>query len=163
MRYQSLVRCGCCAALIAVCAWVALPMGEITVTMQTFGVFLTLLLLGGGKGTATCMVYLLLGAVGLPVFSGFQGGVGILFGPTGGYLWGFLVLALCYWAFRTLLGNMASMILGTFLCYVCGTAWFYFVYGGGIWVVLLKCVLPYLLPDALKLILALYLHKRIKL
>lgn len=163
MKYQSMVRCGCCAALIAVCAWLALPVGQIAVTMQTFGIYLTLLLLGGGKGTVTCLVYLLLGAVGLPVFSGFQGGFGILLGPTGGYLWGFLVLCLCYWALRKHLGNTISMILGTVFCYVCGTLWFYFVYGGGIWVILLQCVVPYLIPDALKLMMALYLHKRIKL
>lgn len=163
MKYQSMVRCGCCAALIAVCAWLVLPVGEIAVTMQTFGIYLTLLLLGGGKGTATCVVYLLLGAVGLPVFSGFQGGFGILLGPTGGYLWGFLVLALCYWGLRKPFGNTVAMILGTVFCYLCGTVWFYFVYGGGFWVVLFKCVVPYLLPDALKLILALYLQKRMKL
>lgn len=163
MKYQSMVRCGCCAALIAVCAWLALPVGQIAVTMQTFGIYLTLLLLGGGKGTVTCLVYLLLGAVGLPVFSGFQGGFGILLGPTGGYLWGFLVLCLCYWALRKPFGNTVSMILGTVFCYVCGTLWFYFVYGGGIWVILLQCVVPYLIPDALKLMMALYLHKRIKL
>ena len=158
-----MVRCGCCAALIAVCAWLVLPVGEIAVTMQTFGIYLTLLLLGGGKGTATCVVYLLLGAVGLPVFSGFQGGFGILLGPTGGYLWGFLVLALCYWGLRKPFGNTVAMILGTVFCYLCGTVWFYFVYGGVFWVVLFKCVVPYLLPDALKLILALYLQKRMKL
>lgn len=163
MKYQNLVRCGCCAALIAVCAWLAVPVGEIAVTMQTFGIYLTLLLLGGGKGTATCVVYLLLGAVGLPVFSGFQGGFGILLGPAGGYLWGFLVLALCWWALKKPLGNTVAMILGTVACYVCGTGWFYFIYGGSFWVILLRCVVPYLIPDALKLMLALYLQKRIRL
>jgi biotin transport system substrate-specific component len=97
MKLQNMVRCGCCAALIAVCAWLSVPVGQIAVTMQTFGVFLTLLLMGGKKGTLACGVYLLLGAVGLPVFSGFQGGPGVLLGPTGGYLLGFLLLALCYW------------------------------------------------------------------
>lgn len=163
MKHQNIVRCGCCAALIAVCAWLAVPVGEIAVTMQTFGIYLTLLLLGGGKGTVACVVYLLLGAVGLPVFSGFQGGFGILLGPTGGYLWGFPVLALCYWALHKPLGNAVSMILGSVACYVCGTLWFSFLYGGSFWVILLKCVVPYLIPDAVKLIFALYLHKRIRL
>ena len=86
-----------------------------------------------------------------------------MLGPTGGYLWGFLALSLCYWALKKPLGNTVAMILGSVACYVCGTVWFYFVFGGGIWVVLLKCVVPYLIPDALKLILALYLYQRIQL
>lgn len=163
MKLQNLVRCGCCAALLAVCAWLAVPVGDIAVTMQTFGVFLTLLLLGGGKGTAACGVYLLLGAVGLPVFSGFQGGLGVLLGPTGGYLWGFLALSLGYWALRKPLGDVAALVSGLMLCYGCGTLWFFLVYGGSLWAVLLKCVVPYLIPDALKLILALTVSKRIKL
>ena len=163
MKHQNIVRCGCCAALIAVCAWLAVPVGEIAITLQTFGIYFALLLLGGGKGTVACVVYLLLGVVGLPVFSGFQGGFGILLGPTGGYLWGFAVLALCYWALNKPLGNTLSIILGTVACYTCGTLWFAFLYGGSLWVILLKCVVPYLIPDGIKLILALYLHKRIRL
>ena len=163
VKLRNLVRCGCCAALMAVCAWLAVPVGDSSFTMQTFGLFLTLLLLGGGKGTAACIVYLLLGAVGLPVFSGFQGGPGVLLGPTGGYLWGFLVLCLCYWALKKPLGELVAMILGLLLCYVCGTVWFYVAYGGNFWAVLLKCVVPYLLPDAIKLLLALTIRKRIRL
>jgi len=101
--------------------------------------------------------------VGLQVFSGFQGGTGVLLGPTGGYLWGFLILCLCYWALKKPLGDLVAMILGLLLCYVCGTVWFYFVYGGSLWAVLLKCVVPYLIPDALKLFLALTLRKRLRL
>lgn len=163
MKLQNLVRCGCCAALMAVCAWLAVPVGDVAFTMQTFGVFLTLLLLGGGKGTASCAVYLLLGAVGLPVFSGFQGGLGVLLGPTGGYLWGFLIMCLCYWVLKKHLGDLVAMILGLITCYTCGTVWFYFAYGGSLWAVLLKCVVPYLVPDALKLFLALTLRKRLRL
>ena len=71
------------AALMALCAWVTVPYA-VPFTMQTFGVFLALLLLGGKRGTICMAVYLLLGAVGLPVFSGFRGGVGALVGSTGG-------------------------------------------------------------------------------
>jgi biotin transport system substrate-specific component len=162
-KLRNLVRCGCCGALITVCAWLAVPVGDIAITMQTFGVFLTLLLLGGGKGTAACAVYLTLGAVGLPVFSGFQGGLGVLLGPTGGYLWGFLILCLCYRMLHKPLGDTVSLLLGLLLCYGCGSIWFYAAYGGHLPAVLLKCVVPYLLPDALKLILALEISKRIRL
>lgn len=163
MKLRTMVRCGCCAALMAVCAWLAVPVGDIAVTMQTFGVFLSLMLLGGGKGMAACGVYLLLGAVGLPVFAGFQGGLGVLLGPTGGYLLGFLVLSMCYWALAKHFGQIAAMLLGLLLCYVCGTLWFFFAYGGSPWAVLLKCVVPYLIPDILKLILAQFISKRIRL
>ena len=163
MKLRSVVRCGCCAALMAVCAWLAVPVADTAFTMQTFGVFLTLLLLGGGEGTAACVVYLLLGVIGLPVFSGFQGGLGVLLGPTGGYLWGFLVLCLCYWLLKKPLGDLSAMILGLAACYACGTAWFYFAYGGNFWAVLLKCVVPYLIPDGAKLFLALTIRKRLRL
>lgn len=163
MKLKNTVRCGCCAALLAVCAWLAVPVGEISITLQTLGVFLTLMLLGGGKGSAVCVVYLLLGAVGLPVFSGFQGGLGILLGPTGGYLWGFLVLALCYWLLCRPLGQITALLMGLLMCYLCGTLWFYVSYGGNFWLVMLKCVAPYLIPDILKLIFARFLSRRIQL
>ena len=77
------------AALIAICAWLTVPMPDVPFTMQTFGVFAALLLLGGKRGTLSILLYLLLGAAGLPVFSGFRGGIGSLLGTTGGYLVGF--------------------------------------------------------------------------
>lgn len=163
MKLRWMVRCGCCAGVMAICAWLAIPVGEICVTLQTFGVFLTLLLLGGRKGTAVVSVYLLLGAVGLPVFTGFQGGYGVLLGPTGGYLWGFLLCCLCFWLLEEHLPGWLLLILGQLVCYCCGTAWFYFAYAqGGLWAVLLKCVVPYLIPDACKLLLARYLAVRLK-
>lgn len=77
------------AVLIAVCSWITIPMA-VPFTMQTFAVFLTLSLLGGRRGTAAIAAYVLLGAVGLPVFSGFSGGFGVLLGATGGYIAGFV-------------------------------------------------------------------------
>ena len=82
--------CALFGALIALCSWLCVPIGDIAFTMQTFAVFLTLGLLGGKWGTVTILVYLLLGAVGMPVFTAFRGGIGVLAGVTGGYLWGFL-------------------------------------------------------------------------
>lgn len=167
---RQLSRCALFAALMAVCAWLSIPAGDIAFTMQTFGLFLTLGLLGGKQGTITCGVYLLLGAIGLPVFHGFQGGIGILLGATGGYLAGFLAAALLYWAATSLLGHSLpakaiAMLLGCLGCYAFGTAWFFFAYTGGaglsLGAVIAKCVLPYLLPDAIKLILALVLTKKL--
>ena len=94
---KGMILCALFAALMAVCSWITIPY-VVPFTMQTFGVFLALLLLGGKRGTICMAVYLLLGAVGLPVFSGFRGGVGALVGSTGGYLVGFIVSALLMWA-----------------------------------------------------------------
>ena len=137
----------------------------------TFGVFAALGLLGGKRGTIAIALYLVLGAVGLPVFSGFRGGFGVLLGTTGGYIFGFLLSGLLYWALTALLGNrgwvrLLAMVLGLLLCYAAGTGWFLLVYLQktgpiSLGVVLAKCVVPFLLPDAVKLILAWLLSHRL--
>lgn len=150
------------ASLIALCAWLSIPVGDIAFTMQTFGIFLTLGILGGKWGSLSILLYLLLGAVGLPVFSGFQGGIGTLLGVTGGYIWGFLLSGLVYWALERL-GKPIAMGAGMLVCYICGCGWF-LVYAGsgvGLIAVVLKCVVPYLIPDAVKIGLALTLSRRI--
>ena len=96
MRTQELARAALFAALIAICSWISIPTA-VPFTLQTFAVFLALGVLGGKLGTLSVAVYLLLGAVGLPVFAGFQGGLGALLGATGGYLAGFLLTALTVW------------------------------------------------------------------
>lgn len=161
MKTRGMTRCALMAALMAVCAWISVPVGDGAVSMQTFAVFLALGVLGGRAGTGACVVYLCLGAVGMPVFTGFRGGLGVLLGPTGGYLWGFLLAALCYWLLEGRTPRWLAMALGMAACYACGTAWYYLAYaGGGLWVVLLQCVVPYLIPDAVKIMLALVLTNR---
>jgi biotin transport system substrate-specific component len=151
------------AVLIAVCAWISIP-ATVPFTLQTFGVLCTLGLLGGRKATLTVLVYLLLGAIGIPVFSGFRGGVGVLVGTTGGYLLGFLCAALLYWLITALLGDkpwarIAGMLAGLVIAYVFGTAWFMAVYVRttgpvGISTALSWCVLPFIIPEIVKTALA---------
>ena len=86
MKTRDMALCALFAALLAVCAWLVIPIGDVPFTLQTFGVFAALGLLGGKRGTIAIAVYLLLGAVGAPVFAGFKGGPGALFGATGGCL-----------------------------------------------------------------------------
>ena len=171
MKVRNMARCALFAALLAVCAWIAVPLGDISFTMQTFAVALTLGLLGGKQGTISIFVYLLLGVAGAPVFSGFRGGLGALLGATGGYMAGFALWALVYWLITALWGNgaktrLCAMILGLLLCYVFGTLWFCFGYfrgsAMGIGLILMKCVVPYLLPDTVKLALAWLLTLRLK-
>lgn len=154
------------AVLLAVCSWISVPI-EIPFTMQTFALFCALGLLGGRRGTAAVMVYILMGAVGLPVFSGFGGGLGRLLGVTGGYIIGFLFTGLIYWLVTALLGErMWSMtlglVLGAMAYYTFGTAWYVLMYAAdtgvvGVGAALVKCVLPFIIPDAVKLALALLL------
>ncbi len=161
MNAKSISQCALFAALLVLCAWISLPVGDIAFSLQTLGVFLTLGLCGGKKGTAAIAVYLLMGAAGLPVFTGFRGGLGVLLGPSGGYLTGFLAAGLVY---LCLPSSLWGFILGQLTCYLVGTAWFCFGYlqeSSGLWAVLLKCVIPYLLPDAIKLRLAWHLTERI--
>ena len=170
MQSKILARCALFAALMCLCAWISIPLGSNPITLQTFALFLTLALLGGKHGSLVCLVYLLLGGVGLPVFSGFRGGVGMLLGSTGGYLWGFLLCALVYWLITAVFCSrfrVMACLLGLLLCYATGTLWFYIVYlraGSplGIGFVLLKCVAPFVLPDLLKLFLALALARKLK-
>lgn len=171
MKVRNMALCALFAALLAVCAWITVPTGDVAITMQTFGIFLTLGVLGGKRGTIAIAIYLLLGTVGLPVFSGFQGGIGTLLGVTGGYIAGFLATALIYWLITALGRNqeifrLLGMVLGLFACYLLGTLWFrygYLSYGGLSWgAVLLKCVVPYLLPDAAKLVIAWLLSRRLQ-
>ena len=168
MKARNISLCALFAALLTICAWIAIPVGDIAFTLQTFGIFLTLGLLGGKRGTLAILIYLLLGAAGLPVFSGFRGGIGALLGVTGGYLAGFLFTGLVYWLVTACRGpKFLAMVLGLLACYAFGTFWFRFGYlqsGSpmGMSAVLLKCVVPYLLPDGLKLALALLMTRKLK-
>lgn len=157
-----MTHCAVLAALLAVCAWISVPVGSGVVSLQTFGVFLALGLLGGKLGSLTVLVYLLLGAVGLPVFTGFRGGISALLGPTGGYLWGFLVVSLIYWCLEKHLPRWLSMTFGLLGCYLCGTVWYCVFYAEGtLLLVLLTCVVPYVIPDAVKLLISLTVCDRL--
>ena len=132
MKTRDLSLIAVFAAVIAVCAWISIP-AAVPFTLQTLGIFLAVGLLGGRRGTISAAVYLLLGAVGAPVFSGFNGGIGYLLGATGGYLLGFLAMAAVMWGLTAALGDgppaMAlAMVLGLLACYALGTSWFMAVY-----------------------------------
>ena len=159
------------AALITVCSWLSVP-ASVPFTLQSFAVCLIAALLGLRRGTFSVLIYMLLGAAGLPVFSGFKGGLGTLLGATGGYILGFLFVALAagFAADRfpgRKLPLALGMLLGMLLCYTCGTAWFIAVYSRssgaiGVLSALSLCVFPFLLPDALKCALALLLALRLR-
>ena len=171
MKTLDMVYIALFACLMAICSWISVP-GEVPFTLQTMGVFLAIGLLGGKRGTLAVLVYILMGAVGLPVFSGFTGGIGKLVGVTGGYIVGFLASALVMWAMEALLGRKkwvlaVSMVVGLLICYAFGTAWFMVLYTSSkgaitLGFVLAQCVIPHVIPDVIKIAVALLLTKILK-
>lgn len=159
------------AVLIAICSWISIPT-TVPFTLQTFAVFMAVGVLGGKRGSMSVLIYILLGAIGIPVFSGFTGGMGILLGSTGGYIVGFLFSALLLWLMEKLLGNkpviqILSMVLGLLVCYAFGTIWFIQVYTKNngpttLVTVLGWCVFPFIIPDLVKIALAYVLSARVK-
>ena len=159
------------AALIAVCSWISIPT-TVPFTLQTFAVFFVLLALGGRRGTIAAVIYVLLGAVGLPVFAGFKGGIGALLGNTGGYILGFILMGLIYMLITKIMGEKTvvtifALVIGLAVCYAFGTAWFMYVYmrdtgAVGVMTVLSWCVIPFLIPDLLKMALAFVISKRVR-
>lgn len=158
--------------LITICSWISIPTA-IPFTLQTFAVFLAVEVLGGRRGTLAVTLYVLLGAIGVPVFAEFTGGLGIILRNTGGYIIGFILSALVMWLMESIFikklhvkhvffVQAVSMVLGLLACYAAGTAWFMFVYmkdAGpvGLTTVLGWCIIPFIIPDAVKIALALIL------
>ena len=170
---KELVLIAMFAAVMAVCSWISIPIGAIAFTLQTFAVFCAVNLLDGKNGLFSILVYILLGAVGLPVFSGFKGGIGVLAGPTGGYIIGFVFIAIIFWIGTKLFGDklplrIALMTIGLAVCYLFGTVWFVFGYSKGeshmTFLNAMKiCVFPFIPFDLGKLVLSLLISEPVKL
>ncbi|MCR5593443.1 MAG: biotin transporter BioY [Saccharofermentans sp.] len=172
IKTYDLVLAAICAALITITSWISINVWEIPFTLQTFGILLVLFSIGGKRGTVSIAVYILLGLIGAPVFAGFKSGPASLVGPTGGFIIGFLVAALVYWlvdekVFKKLKSSPSKHmifcaiegIIVELVLYVFGVAWFMIMYTRksgpiGLGAVLMMCVVPFLLPDAVKLICA---------
>ena len=166
------------AALITICSWISLQIGPVPVTLQTLAVLAVLLTTGGRRGTIAVAVYLALGAIGVPVFSGFKGGPAAFAGPTGGFLLGFLAAALVYWlleklVFARLMTTQKKKIIFGFVIsvifelvmYTVGVIWFMTVYAAqtgpvGLVTVLGWCVIPFIIPDLVKIVAAVVISSR---
>lgn len=151
-----LIACAMFAALTALLSQFSVPIGPVPINLATFSVFLAGGVLGARGGLLSQVVYILLGASGLPVFAGFRGGAGAIAGPTGGYIIGYAAAALAVGllagpAGRGMLRLAAAMAAGLAICYFLGTAWFMFVTKRALWESLTLCVFPFLIGDALKI------------
>ncbi|WP_270376837.1 biotin transporter BioY [Mediterraneibacter faecis] len=138
---------------------IPLPFSPVPISLTNFAIFLAIFVLGMKSGTISFIIYLLLGAVGVPVFSSFRGGFQVLAGPTGGYLIGFIFLALIMgFALdhfdRKLVPTIIGMIIGMVVCYAFGTVWLAKLLSLSFKEGLMMGVIPYLPGDAAKIIIA---------
>ena len=166
-------------AILTVCSWITIP-SVVPFTLQTFAVILILGMLGGRRGTFSILLYILLGLIGVPVFSGFRGGPAALFGTTGGYILGFVLTGLLWSITEKAVRRAAdpktrmplplrllAAILGMAVCYFFGTAWFMILYTRNTGAISLGtalawCVIPFIIPDLIKLVLAVALSGKLR-
>jgi len=166
-----LLLCALFAALTAVCSAISIPLPftPIPVNLATLSVFLAGGLLGWKYGTISQMIYVLMGAVGIPVFHSFTGGLGVLAGPTGGYIFGYITAAFLtgliihFFKKETSIPVLAiAMSFGMLSCYLLGTIWFMVSTGAGLAAALLVCAAPFLLGDGLKIVIGCMLVKKLR-
>ena len=169
-RIKTYVLISLFTAIIAVCSFITVP-AAVPFTLQTLGIFTALSVLGGKRGTVCTVLYILLGILGIPVFSGFSAGLGHLLGATGGYIIGFIFLSLTYLIITAVFGNKftvkaVGLVSGLLICYLFGTLWYMAVYLKTLTTdafisTLSVCVLPFIIPDLIKIALALYIDRKI--
>jgi len=168
MKTKKMILCALFAALTAVCSMVSIPLPftPVPINLATLSVFLAGGLLGSRYGAASQTVYVILGAVGLPVFHSFTGGFGVITGPTGGYIIGYIAAAwltgfLIEKLGHSFLKNIAAMIAGLAVCYAMGTMWFMYITSTGLAAALMMCVVPFLVGDAIKIAAGAFLVERL--
>ncbi len=166
------------AALITICSWISITIGPVPFTLQTMAIFAVLMTIGGARGSVAVIIYLLLGLVGVPVFAGFKGGPASFLGPTGGFLVGFAVASLVWILLEKLLRDKMSSsavkrilygVINAVICevvmYTIGVIWYMVVYGQqtgpvGLGATLTMCVLPFIIPDIVKIAVAIVIGER---
>lgn len=166
---KNTVLIGLFSAVICVCSLVSIPLFGVPITLQGFGIYTALLILGGARGSAAVAVYIFIGAIGMPVFSGFSGGFGRLFDASGGYIFGFMIASLVFWVLTSIFGDkkcylIIFTVVSQLVIYICGALWFALAYSSEaeFWGVITVCILPFVIPDAMKIALAFFASERIK-
>lgn len=155
-KISALSRAAVMTAVTCVLAPLSIPIGPVPISLTNFAIFLSLYVLDWKWATGSYLCYLVIGMVGMPVFSGFAGGLGKIVGPTGGYLVGFVPMAIVTGMIldrkpgRTV--QFLAMVLGTVICYVFGTAWFCWQSGTPLMAALSACVFPFIPGDLIKIL-----------
>ena len=158
-RLRTLTATGIIAAFLCVIAPIAIPIGEVPLSLATLVILVSAAILGPWRSAFAVIVYLILGSMGLLVFSGFSGGVGILLGPTGGFLIGYIALAVISGLGR---GKVIPMIAGTLVLYVIGMVWYMIFADVPLWSAVTVCVLPCIPVDVVKIAVAKLAGQRIR-
>ncbi len=146
---------------------ISLPFSPVPISFATIGIFLSLYVLGAKFGSLSVIIYLILGVIGLPVFSTFSGGIGKVAGPTGGYLIGYVFLAVISGIFIDKFKNnkllqFIGMISGTLICYLIGTIWLSFQADINFVSALTIGVLPYIVFDLTKIVFSILFGNKIR-
>lgn len=152
-------------AILCVTSPFSIPVFNLPITFSTIALSLAAVFLGAGGGCVAVVIYILIGLVGLPVFTGFTGGVGALLGPTGGYIIGYVGFAFIVGTFskkQTELSTFISFILGNIFIYFTGSAWYLIITECNVLTAVSVCVLPFVLIDIIKGISAVILFKYLK-
>ena len=170
-RTRFITRTGLFAAIIALLSPFAIPLGPVPITLSLFAILLAAVVLDWKQAAAAVAVYILLGVVGLPVFSGGKGGAAVLAGATGGYIWSYIPCAViaALIAGKTRAQGAKRMavsaigcVCGVIVCYLCGTLQFSAVAGRTFADALSVCVLPFIIPDLIKCACAAIIGTQIK-
>ncbi|MBQ7128981.1 MAG: biotin transporter BioY [Clostridia bacterium] len=172
---KNMVLCAIFAAICCVCSIITIPTGIVPVTLGTFGVMVTALNLGGKRGEISTAIFIVLGIIGIPVFSGINGGIGVIAGPTGGYIYSFLLMVPIIGlmskklnkSIKTISIAFLGCLLAILVCYAVGTAHFMIVMSTkgnaeGLFSALTMCVFPFIPFDILKAIIAILIAIRLK-
>ena len=162
LSVQDMVLIAVFTAIMAICSWISVSAGPVPFTLQTFAVFVTAALLGTKRGTIAVVVYILLGIIGVPVIAG----------PTGGFIVGFILTAIIIGLLMNLANGksevvklvitVVAMVLGDVACFAIGTVWFMVVTNNTVAVALTYCVIPYIIPDIAKIVVATIIANRVK-
>ena len=153
-------------AVTCILAPLSVPIGPVPISFTNLAIYISLYLLDWKRGTVSYFLYLLIGFAGLPVFSGFTGGVAKLVGPTGGYIVGFIPMAIIAGLvidhFKQRWLQLLGMIVGTAICYALGTAWFCMQAGYTVSAALAVCVFPFIPADLVKMLIAMTIGPEIR-
>ena len=171
LKTKTITQCAVFAAVISVMSVITIPIGIIPVTMGLFGIMLTAVILGCRRSTIATLIFIFIGIIGIPVFSGFKGGPQVLLGPTGGYITSYITAAMFIGLVSDKLksnGAASAAILivaccvGTAICYTFGTAQFMLISGNDINTALSKCVTVFIPFDVLKSVMAAFIGVALK-
>lgn len=167
MKIKTLTTCALFAALMCICGPLSVPIGPVPVSLTNLVLYFAVMVLDTKKTFISYVVYLLIGIIGFPVFSGFQGGLAKVTGPTGGYLVGFLLMVLIGGILMektkgNLIVTIIGMILGTAVCYAFGTVWFMRIMNYELAPALTLCVWPFVPFDLIKIVVAVPVGKTVR-